>query len=504
MGDELDVAALHRLFEVARPKTLTGDALQSALTALYESTLPHLERILKRPDGARVLQLVFRRGDASLRARVLADLTPHLWIIATTQYSYHIMDSILKHSPVTTISFLVQQFIGKFDLLLAHGVGMRVADGLWNHAPRAQHSLILCDFYGSKWKNQGESFSAICGKGATDRRAAIDALTKNLTKAADKGAGRYGLTHKLLSVLAEADPAVLPQFVIYLKDFAFGSLGSELMIAGITKAKPAEVFVSLKLLEDAGEPHPQGGDAEEDADEAGEARVPRTTAGRLAADAWGWRVLSCAISFLEDVAVVTSEVLPNLVRDWPLLRDSPHALKLFLRLVSAVPSVFRGLDFQRREVNAALAAAAAPLLTPHAVADAATLGLFPDGSRLVVALMAAARGTDAFQQLTNAVFVDSNLVDPALHKLVRAVVAGGLVETEFVHAAIERVGLGVVLRSPGAWIIAEMVKTEREFGESVRALIEAEGIAGKAIEAILNPRTDIEFDRRKPFRRGKR
>lgn len=234
-GDELDVAALHRLFEVARPKALTGDPLQSALTSLYEFSLPHLERIFKRPDGARILQLVFRRGDPFLRARVLADLTPHLWAIATTQYSYHILLSVIR-----------------------------------------------------------------------------------------------------------------------------------------------------------------------------------------------------------------------------------------------------------------------------AIADVETLGLYPDGSRLIVALMGTAKGTEVFGEFVDAVFAEGHFVSPALHKLVKLVAAGGLVDGAFVRAGLERVGLENLLRSPGAWIVAELVKQEVEFGDQVRALIRAEGITGKAIEAILNPRSDIEFNRRKPFRKGRK
>jgi hypothetical protein len=136
MTDDLDVAAVHRLFEIARPKSLNGDPLKHALTELYDATQPHFERLLKRPDGARIFQLAFRRGDRDLRDRLLGDLTPHFWTIATTYYSYHIFLTIVRHGRADTISLLVQTFRGKFDALLSHAVGMKSADALWHRARR--------------------------------------------------------------------------------------------------------------------------------------------------------------------------------------------------------------------------------------------------------------------------------------------------------------------------------------------------------------------------------
>jgi hypothetical protein len=141
------------------------------------------------------------------------------------------------------------------------------------------------------------------------------------------------------------------------------------------------------------------------------------------------------------------------------------------------------------------------MLVPQAIADIATLGLFPGGSRLVVALMTAVQDTGTFQQFTDAVFTDANIVDCAVHKLVLAVAAAGIVETDFIIAALDRVGMAEVLRSPGASIVAELTRKAPEFERRVKALISAEGITGKAIEAILNPINEYEIDRQKAFRK---
>jgi hypothetical protein len=196
-------------------------------------------------------------------------------------------------------------------------------------------------------------------------------------------------------------------------------------------------------------------------------------------------VLSCAISSIEDPSVVITDVLPNLMKDWRLLRESDHGLRVLLRILTPMPSVFRGTDFQRSTVNEELKNAAVPLLLPRAIADIWSLGRFPDGSRLFVALMKAVQGTDAFQQFLDAAFTDAIIVDRALHKLVRAIVATEIVETQFVTAALER------------------VRKAPELEKGIKSLIGTEGITGKAIEAILSPRDDYEINRGKPFRKGR-
>jgi hypothetical protein len=381
---------------------------------------------------------------------------------------------------------------------------MKAADALWHRARHSEKGLILLDFYGAQWKGASEvlSFAEICGKGGITAKSAIETLSHNLTKAADKGAGKYEITQRLLSTLVEKSPDSLAGFVVYLRDFSVGPIGSELMISAIRRSKPAELVLPLLQLEVGA-----GSDtSEEDENEGPEAKSkrPQTVAGMLALDDWAWRVLSCAISFVGDPAVVINDVLPNLLKDWRLLRESENGLRVLLRIVSPAPSVFRGIDFQGPAVNEALKNAAVPLLAPRALADIATLGLFPDGSRLVVALMKAVAGTDVFQQFVDAVFTDANVVDRALHKLVRAVVANDLVDAQFVSGVLERVGMADVLRSPGAWIVAELLKKAQELSAGVTALIKAEGIEGKAIDAILNPRDEHEFHRRKPFRKGRK
>jgi hypothetical protein len=61
MSEELDIADASHLFEVACPNALTRDPLKDDLAELYDAIQPHFQRLLKRPDGARIFQLVFGR-----------------------------------------------------------------------------------------------------------------------------------------------------------------------------------------------------------------------------------------------------------------------------------------------------------------------------------------------------------------------------------------------------------------------------------------------------------
>jgi hypothetical protein len=51
MSEELDIAAVHHLFDIARPNALTGDPLKAALAELYDATQLHFKRLPKHLTG---------------------------------------------------------------------------------------------------------------------------------------------------------------------------------------------------------------------------------------------------------------------------------------------------------------------------------------------------------------------------------------------------------------------------------------------------------------------
>jgi hypothetical protein len=494
MGESrlLDRQALLPLLKEADSDTLTDDLLQQALAKLYYFTLPHLEGLINDPLGVMILSLVVRRSNPALFERVVTDLTPHYRPMATTACSGIVL-LIINRLPDQKVLFLVNQFIGHFDSLLSNAVGMVVVDALWHRTPQGERGRILCDFYGRAGKGRVLSFREIVNANATARKDATNALLTNLRTVSSVGAGKYELTQTLLFILVQEMPRFLPRFVCYLKDFGFGSIGSELMIGAIAQSSQADLHSIVASLEDANTS--VAGD-----DTVQRLYLPRTMAGKLAADDYGWRVLTCAISFLDDPMIVISRVLPNLMVDWRPLSKFATALQFFVRLVSLKPSVFRGIDFQRQELNATLAQEAISLLTPLVLDEATTFGLTKDGRNLIVTIMGLARDTKTFSHFRNAVFAEANFCHPKLTKLVRAVVAARLVDPLFVRDKLDKVGMEAVLSSSGAWIVADLVTHDGEFRASVLELINTAGFTGEAIDFIQTPVDNLEIDRLKPFK----
>jgi hypothetical protein len=246
------VVSLHRAFSAACPDSLKGDALNEKLSALYEEAVPNLERLIKRPDGSRALQLVFRRGDEALRSRLLQDLTPHLFTIATTRYSCHIFKALIRHGSVRDVALLVSELKGSYDRLLPHVIGMKSLDLLFEKTNQEGKKQIFMDFFGSKWKSEAKvtEFSEICKEKGAIRDAAVKSLTTHLTHAFDKGAGKLTVALRLLSLLGRENRSILGQFVIYLKDMGFSRIGSLLSFDCIKSSKQNELIASLRLLED--------------------------------------------------------------------------------------------------------------------------------------------------------------------------------------------------------------------------------------------------------------
>jgi hypothetical protein len=347
-----------------------------------------------------------------------------------------------------------------------------------------------------------------------------------LTHAFDKGAGKFAVGHRLLTILGHETPAVLGQFVIYLKDMAFTRTGSEIAIECIKHAKQNELIASLRILEDnlrksvipstppnpveepaeepTEEPTEEGNDENNEEEENKEETSARTCAAKMALDQWAWRPLSCTISYIDDVDIVQNEVLPNLLDDWDILKISTSAVRVFLRMIALTPSVFNGANFQRDFLNESLMDLVSTSLFPKVCQDAAILGLIPDGSRLVVRMIEIFHNKPEFEELTRIVLSEGNVVHPALHKMVKLAVQKGIKAVDLcVVSTIRETGLVQVLKSPGAWIIAELVKSDAKLKREVLSLIRKEKIDGAGIEAIKNPREYEGPKRKQPSRKRK-
>ena len=531
--DAEKISSLRHLYEVARPKKLTGEARDKAVRALLEACEPDFAKLFKRPDGSRFIQLIFRRGNEEIRTKLFEALTPVLFEIATTRYSFHIFESIVKNGSAKNIEALVLALKGNYDSMLSHAIGMKMLALLYDRAKSEQRLLMFMDFFGPAWKSSKtiKTFAEICSQGGTVRSSAIECLRKCLDHACDKGAAQFSITHELISILGQEQPDALGHFVLYMKDLAFTRTGSELAIRCIKVAKKNEIMVTLKILDevrkepvqplqvvgqvadaediDEEEEEEEEEEAQENEEGAQEEQIQdaSTNTAKMAIDQWGWRVLSCAVSWLDDLDVVRDEVLPNLMQDWSVIRGSKFGMRVLLRMVKLAPSVFRGMDFQRSFVHESLLDVAVPVLMERVVQDMKdmelreVIGGTPDGSKLVVALLSVCEGKPEFDELAESVFNADNVVHKFLHKMVKTAIQSDLKEAKALALkAVNEVGLEEVLNSPGAWVVAELVRSDKKLATKAKALIKKKKIEGPAIVAITNPLDSTELQRKNRYR----
>ncbi|KAH0784948.1 protein penguin [Histomonas meleagridis] len=510
--EEDEVVALHHLFEAARPKSVKGEQLEEALEALYNEALKNFQKLLKRPDGSRIFQLIFRRGKDKLRTKFLEELKPYIYEAATVKYSKYIIITIIKRGNAKQRGFIFDNLKGKFDLMLSHLVGRDVLEVLYENTTAEQKNRMMLDFFGPEWKNSKviKTFDEICEAGGTTKTAAITSLTNCVKKAIDKQCGHLRITQKLMMLLGKQSPEALRQFATDFKEFAFTNEGSQVAIIALNQAKDNEVRIALKLIEDVprvtviqdqgkeaggeeGEVNEEEDvedvdDDEMEEDKAEPTEVPSTKTAAIAIDHFGWRTLSCAISHLKDLQVLKDEIFPNLIQDWAFIKSSQFSHKVLLRLISVVPSVFNGLQFQEETVNDDVVELTVDTFLPYVIRDIDSFGMNQDGSTFAATMLNILKGRKEFGQLLDAIITEEHIVDKVLHKLVKKTIQ--IVGAEAADKALEKiesVGLGDVLKTPGAWIVVELARNDKDLENRAKEIIKTEKIEGPAIQKIIHP-----------------
>ena len=539
------VNQLHHLYEAANPKSVTGNKLSKALTELYNAAKEKFDVLWKRPDGSRIFQLLFRRGDEKLRNQLITDFEPILFDAAKTRYSYYIVKYMISNGNAEQTDRIFKILKGRYDILLSHKIGHIVVEAIYEsrHIKSEQKSLIYLDFYGPQWKKQTTpiSFEEICKQGKSIRNAAIKTLTDNLTHIIDKDLGYLKLTQKLLLILGQVEPSALGQFVIEFKKFCFSSDGTQAAIISIQNAKPNDIKTALKLIEKtprksvipgAGIPiaaaptnqseleeEEEEEEAVEDFEQEGEddqnqndqptkkksnssdePELGETTAS-IAMDPFGWRALCCAISYNSDMDVMRDEIIPNLEDQWNNICNNKNAIQLLIRLISIQPSVFHDLSFQKETLNEELKNYILPKLADHSLQSLDVLGTMDEGRHLIAILMKNLVSDPIFRQFAESVFTKENIVDKVMHKLIKSCVnVIGKDAADLALETINEVGLEEVLKTPGAWVVKELISTgnyKKLASQAVNA-IKKNNIEGPAIEWILNPSAEkIEKPKKK-------
>ena len=178
-------------------------------------------------------------------------------------------------------------------------------------------------------------------------------------------------------------------------------------------------------------------------------------------------------------------------------------------MIAPVPSVFQGIQFQGDSVADELKAIALPAICEKLLEEMGSaegreiIGSTPDGSRLVAAVLKAIEqdNEEAFNELASYVFTAENIVHKILHKMVKTALQSNIKEAKAMAiAAIEEVGLTEVLQSPGAWVVAEIAKSDKKFATKAKGIIKKEKIEGPAIIAITDPKDSTELQRRGHFK----
>lgn len=531
--EESDVVSLHQAFEKARPRSVKGDELIAALNALYDETLKNFEKLIRRPDGSRICQLLFRRGNKELREKLLLQLEPYFFEISTKIYSNYIMKTILKKGNAENREFVFNRLKGKFDAMLGHTIGKNIVELIYEKATIQQKNTMMMDFFGDEWKKSKKllTFDEICGINEKKKKLAIEALFKNVKKAIEKQAGTLRVTQKLMVLLGRAAPEKLNEFTTDFKQFSYTFEGSQAAIMMFMNASQKDIKIALKLIEDVPRVDVITGQApgeavnqeeeeqfeleEEEEEEAAEEKqeeesaYPSTKTGSLAVDTFAWKVLSCAISHLdlsneENFKVVEDEIIPSLLQDWEFIRESTPGLRLMVRLIAVVPSIFQSINYMKDTVNGKLKDLVISTFLKHVIEDVEILGKTADGSLFAAKILESLKDKDSksFQTLLNTIVTDSHITDKILHKMVRKtiqVIGGPAMEkaTEI----IKSLGIANVLETAGSWVIYELTLHDKSFAKEVVDIINNGSFSGPGVQKILNPETDAV---RKPQRNGRR
>ena len=506
---EEHISTLHKFYETVKPNSLIGEELKTELNNLFEFIKPNFLDFIKKPDGSRVYQVLYRKADEKLRGLFLDIFLPHIYEASISKYQYHVVLCIIKRSNKDQRTRVYESLLGNYEKLLKHRIGILIVEELFDHLNSHQKNRLLFDFYGpnrDKFNLEKlNTFKDLCKIGSTERIVSIKHLKNLLEISCDKNLGKYKIIQKLILILGEEDMSSLGSFIVHINDLSFSPDGSEVAIKCIIKAKQNEIKGAIKLIEpherknminiiEEDKPDNEGEDIEEEdqgeEEDNKEPEIILNNTSKLATDKNAWRVLSCAISYLDDPTVVIEEIIPNLLDFWDHIYNNEYLLKVFLRMLTTVDSVYRSLNFQRNFVNEELIDITSKTLIEKVINNLTEICSKPDGSRLIVELLKVSQKNDSFEKLFNSLFIKDFIIDKIMHKVIKLTIKTN--EKKFIkktNELINEIGLENVLKTPGAWIIESLTINDSKLLNNVKKIIEKNKIEGKAIEAILNPKT---------------
>ncbi|EAY02249.1 hypothetical protein TVAG_438400 [Trichomonas vaginalis G3] len=284
------IVELRRLYEAAKPKSLSETQRKNNIRELFEYIKPDFEKLIRRPDGSRAAQLVFHRGDEEVRNEFLELLKPQLLNIIQSRYQYRIALAIIKDSTTQQRDQIFEALYGEYSILVKHRYGCIVVDALYEKINREQKNKMLFDIC---WDNKrGKvkltidkikkyNFKSTTGgsddagpRGITfdqivsisqqiakdlNRGVIVEAKKYNLNTldwtlklldfAGDKHLAQFKVIQSVILIVGEHDPSTLGSHLVRINDIAYSSDGSRVELLCIKNAKENELRGAIKLIE---------------------------------------------------------------------------------------------------------------------------------------------------------------------------------------------------------------------------------------------------------------
>lgn len=283
------IVELRRLYEAAKPKSLTETQRKNNVRQLFEYIKPEFEKLIRRPDGSRAAQLVFHRGDEQVRSDFLAKLNPILIQIAQSRYQYRIALAIIKDSTKQQRDQIFEALYGEYSNLIKHRYGCIVLDSLYERINREQKNKLLFEVCWNFKENKklsydkikkynfkstsgssdesgprGITFDEICTiaqqvykdmnknnkvKSQETSKSILDWTVKTLNFACDKNLSQFKVVQALILLVGEYEPSKLGEYLIHINDIAYSYEGSRVVLLGVQNATQEQLRATIKLIE---------------------------------------------------------------------------------------------------------------------------------------------------------------------------------------------------------------------------------------------------------------
>ena len=578
------IVELRRIHEEIKPRSLQGDQLQNKLKDALNYVKDEFEFYLKRPDGSRFLQVIFRRGNQEIREQFIQLLLPHLLTACQTKYEYRVIVTIIKRGNTKQNQIIFDNLFGEFGNLLKHKIGCSIVNELYQKVSLPFKNKMLFDICWDNKKNtvkltekMVKDFSFDTSKDYPSKVDMFEDYSKKLVHQRNKGiieetkryhldimkhiknliefAGGKGLTkyrvvQEIINEAGNKDPTILGTLVDHMKDLALSPFGSMVALRCIHQASASEIrgtLITLEPMNQTTEPPKQvkikglpitksdsesedeqpqenaeddveeeeeiNEDGEQENVEEEEAPEQLNETCKLATNEYGWRVLSAAISYLnkepekEKLNEVYAIVLSNLLAYWDSIKGSKYAQQLFYRMLTVTGSIYMEIPFQPDTIDEGFANAVAEQLIPLVPSSIQELSQNPQGSGIIVELLKRTVDTEDFSTLASSIFTEETLTDKAGNKLIKMAIQK---LPEYCVPRVQQLidtdeKLLNVLKTPGAFVVAELCLNDKNLAEKAKKLIEENKLEEKdGIKAILYPKTTDEKEKIHRQRRHKK